>query len=50
MQIFITGASGFIGTAITEALAHTHAVKAMSRSEQSDKLYVTLVPNLCAQH
>ena len=37
MQIFITGASGFIGTAITKALAHTHAVKAMSRSEHSDK-------------
>lgn len=37
MQIFITGASGFIGGAIAKALAPTHAVSAMSRSEQSDR-------------
>lgn len=35
-QIFITGASGFIGGAIARALAGRHAVRAMSRSDTSD--------------
>ncbi|MEM7358220.1 MAG: NAD-dependent epimerase/dehydratase family protein [Pseudomonadota bacterium] len=39
MQIFITGASGFVGGAATEALlADGHQVFAMSRSESSDQL------------
>jgi nucleoside-diphosphate-sugar epimerase len=38
MQIFITGASGFIGGAIAKALYTTHHVRAMSRSERSDEL------------
>ena len=37
MQIFVTGASGFVGGAATRALiAHGHKVVAMSRSERSD--------------
>ncbi|HET9909779.1 MAG TPA: NAD-dependent epimerase/dehydratase family protein [Anaerolineales bacterium] len=36
MNIFITGASGFIGGAITKALAASHNVYGMSRSNQSD--------------
>ena len=37
MQIFITGASGFIGGAIAKALSTTHNVREMSRSERSDE-------------
>ena len=37
MQIFITGASGFIGGAIAKALSTTHNVRGMSRSERSDE-------------
>ena len=37
MEIFVTGASGFIGQAATRALvAQGHTVRAMSRSERSD--------------
>lgn len=36
MKIFITGASGFVGGAITSALALNHEVVAMSRSRESD--------------
>jgi nucleoside-diphosphate-sugar epimerase len=36
MRIFITGASGFIGGAIAEAMASDHEVFAMSRSDKSD--------------
>ncbi|BBM86775.1 3-beta hydroxysteroid dehydrogenase [Candidatus Uabimicrobium amorphum] len=35
MQIFITGASGFVGKATTKSLAKNHKVMAMARSEQS---------------
>src|SRR4030095_3959655 len=37
MEIFITGASGFIGGAIARALSSAHDVRAMSRSERSDE-------------
>lgn len=36
-QIFITGASGFIGGAVARALARQHLVRAMSRSAASDQ-------------
>lgn len=36
MQIFITGASGFIGGAIAKSLSTAHDIRAMSRSDQSD--------------
>jgi nucleoside-diphosphate-sugar epimerase len=36
-QIFITGASGFIGGAIARALARQHLVRGMSRSALSDQ-------------
>jgi len=36
MNIFITGASGFIGGAIARQLRRAHTIKAMSRSELSD--------------
>jgi hypothetical protein len=36
MRIFITGASGFIGGAIAQAIASEHEVLAMSRSDKSD--------------
>jgi len=38
MQIFITGASGFIGGSITKDLAASHNIRAMSQSERSDGL------------
>ncbi|HDY81525.1 MAG: hypothetical protein DRQ65_07685 [Gammaproteobacteria bacterium] len=37
MRIFITGASGFIGGAIAQAMAEEHEVLAMSRSDKSDQ-------------
>lgn len=37
-QIFITGASGFVGGAIARALARVHLVRGMSRSAASDQL------------
>ena len=37
MRIFITGASGFIGGAIAQALTQKHEVLAMSRSDKSDQ-------------
>jgi nucleoside-diphosphate-sugar epimerase len=44
--IFLTGASGFVGGAITNALTHAPqaaaAVRAMSRSTQSDQVVMTL--------
>lgn len=36
MRIFITGASGFIGGAIAQALVSEHEILAMSRSDKSD--------------
>lgn len=36
MNIFITGASGFVGGAYVKAHAREHAITAMSRSEKSD--------------
>ena len=36
MNIFITGASGFIGGAIAAELCKKHSIRAMSRSERSD--------------
>jgi nucleoside-diphosphate-sugar epimerase len=37
MRIFITGASGFIGGAIAQAMVADHEVLAMSRSDKSDQ-------------
>ena len=37
MRIFITGASGFIGGAIAEAMTAEHEVLAMSRSDKIEK-------------
>jgi len=42
MNVFITGASGFIGGAIAKSLSAAHVVRAMSRSEQSDGILYTL--------
>ena len=43
MQIFVTGASGFVGGAATRALLdHGHAVAAMSRSAGSDEVILAL--------
>jgi nucleoside-diphosphate-sugar epimerase len=36
MQIFVTGASGFVGGAFVEAARGRHQMRAMSRSESSD--------------
>jgi nucleoside-diphosphate-sugar epimerase len=36
MQIFVTGASGFVGGAFVDAVRGRHQVRAMSRSESSD--------------
>lgn len=36
MNLFITGASGFVGEAATRILSKKHIVKAMSRSEKAD--------------
>jgi len=38
MKIFVTGASGFIGGAITKNLSESHDVYCMSRSEKSDSV------------
>jgi len=42
MRVFITGASGFVGGAIAQAMAAEHEVLAMSRSERSDQRIVEL--------
>src|SRR5262245_6607718 len=41
-KIFITGASGFVGGAITRALAPRHEIAALSRSPASDAQIATL--------
>ncbi|MBM9579454.1 NAD-dependent epimerase/dehydratase family protein [Leptospira sp. 201903070] len=38
MNLFITGASGFVGEAATRILSKNHSVKAMSRSEKTDEV------------
>ncbi|AXR59758.1 NAD-dependent epimerase/dehydratase family protein [Leptospira mayottensis] len=38
MNIFITGASGFVGEAATRILSKKHTVRAMSRSEKTDAI------------
>ncbi|EMP82946.1 3-beta hydroxysteroid dehydrogenase/isomerase family protein [Leptospira santarosai str. CBC1531] len=38
MNIFITGASGFVGEAATRILSKKHSVKAMSRSAKADSV------------
>ena len=38
MQIFITGASGFIGGAVAKSLANKHTIRAMSRSTKNDEI------------
>lgn len=35
MKIFLTGATGFVGQALVQALAHKHTILAMARSERS---------------
>jgi hypothetical protein len=42
MKIFITGASGFIGGAITQHLQSTHEIVAMARSRQSAEKVIAL--------
>ncbi|NOX94799.1 MAG: NAD-dependent epimerase/dehydratase family protein, partial [Alphaproteobacteria bacterium] len=37
MKIFLTGASGFVGGAVTKQLRDNHTILAMSRSETSDE-------------
>lgn len=46
MQIFITGASGFVGKAATQALAKNHQVVAMARSEKSAQVVSELGANV----
>jgi nucleoside-diphosphate-sugar epimerase len=41
-EIFITGASGFVGGAIVRALASKHSIRALSRSAQSDATIAAL--------
>ncbi|MBN8222850.1 MAG: NAD-dependent epimerase/dehydratase family protein, partial [Spirochaetes bacterium] len=36
MKIFVTGASGFVGSAVVARLKKKHTILAMSRSEKSD--------------
>ncbi|MEE9373304.1 MAG: NAD-dependent epimerase/dehydratase family protein [Saprospiraceae bacterium] len=42
MKIFITGASGFIGGAVTKALVSKHKVSAMARSEKSANIVAAI--------
>lgn len=42
MKIYVTGASGFIGSAIARKLARDHTVHAMSRSAASDEVLSAL--------
>ena len=42
MNIFITGASGFIGGALTKNLSISHDVRGMSRSPQNDEIIHSL--------
>lgn len=42
MNIFITGASGFVGGAAAQHLAKAHTITAMSRSEKSDSVIAAL--------
>ena len=42
MNLFITGASGFVGGAYVRAHARDHAIRAMSRSEKSDAAILAL--------
>lgn len=44
MKLFMTGASGFIGGAIAQALAGKHEIIAMSRSETSDRAIAGFAP------
>jgi len=42
MNIFITGASGFIGGALTKGLSNSHKIRGMSRSLQNDDVIRSL--------
>jgi len=50
MRIFLTGASGFVGSAFATAFHQQHAILAMSRSEKSDAVIRSLgvTPVRCA--
>lgn len=50
MQLFLTGASGFVGGAFAQAFGARHAIRAMSRSPQSDARIAALgaTPVRCA--